>query len=75
MKTPVEIPLAEGHEFIALCDLMKIADMCESGGAAKHIIATGVVKVDGVVETRKRCKIRSGQVVEYKGDTVKVVSP
>jgi ribosome-associated protein len=75
MKTPREIPLTEGHDHIDLCDLMKIADMSESGGAAKHIIATGAVKVDGVVETRKRCKIRSGQVVEYKGETVKVVSP
>jgi len=74
MKTPREIPLSEGHEHIDLCDLMKIADMADSGGAAKHIIATGVVKVDGQVETRKRCKIRSGQVVEYQGETVKVVS-
>lgn len=75
MKTHREIPLSEGHEHIDLCDLMKIADMADSGGAAKHIIATGVVKVDGQVETRKRCKIRSGQVVEYQGETVKVVSP
>jgi ribosome-associated protein len=75
MKNPREIPLSAGHEYIDLCDLMKIADMAESGGAAKHIIATGVVKVDGVVETRKRCKIRSGQVVEYQGDVIKVVSP
>lgn len=74
MRTPREIPLSEGHEHIDLCDLMKIADMADSGGAAKHIIATGVVKVDGQVETRKRCKIRSGQVVEYQGETVKVVS-
>ncbi len=69
-----EIPLAQGAEHIDLCDLMKIADMSDSGGAAKHIIATGVVKVDGQVETRKRCKIRVGQVVEYRGETVKVVS-
>ena len=70
-----EITLAEGSDHVDLCDLMKIAEMCESGGAAKHIIATGVVKVDGLVETRKRCKIRAGQVVEYRGETVKVVSP
>lgn len=59
-------------EFIALCDLMKVTDLTDSGGAAKHIIAEGKVKVDGVVELRKRCKIRPGQTVEYDGQTVKV---
>ncbi len=72
MSSPKLIPLKAGHEHIDLCDLMKIADMSESGGAAKHIIAEGLVKVDGVVETRKRCKIRKGQVVEYKGQRVQV---
>jgi ribosome-associated protein len=52
---------------------MKIADMTDSGGAAKHLIAEGLVKVDGNVETRKRCKIRKGQVVEFKGQKVTLV--
>lgn len=72
MSTPKSIPLKAGHDFIDLCDLMKIAEMTDSGGAAKHIIADGLVKVDGVVETRKRCKIRKGQVVEYKGMSARV---
>ncbi len=63
----------EGRPHIDLCDLLKVTDLCESGAAAKHIIATGVVKVDGNVELRKRCKIRSGQVIEYKGEKVKVL--
>lgn len=60
-------------DHIALCDLMKAADLCESGGEAKHLISEGQVKVDGAVELRKRAKIRSGQVVEYKGQQVKVL--
>lgn len=60
-------------EFIPLCDLMKVTDLTQSGGEAKHLIAQGMVKVDGVVETRKRCKIRQGQVVDFKGQQVKVV--
>lgn len=59
-------------EHIDLCDLMKLTDMTSTGGEAKHIIAAGDVKVDGQVELRKRCKIRRGQVVEYKGQEVKV---
>lgn len=58
---------------IDLCDLLKVAGMADTGGAGKHIVASGEVKVDGAVELRKRAKIRSGQVVEYKGEKVKVV--
>lgn len=63
----------DGSEFIPLCDLMKIMDLSDSGAEAKHIIAEGKVKVDGKMELRKRCKIRSGQVVEFKGQKVKVI--
>jgi ribosome-associated protein len=62
-----------GREFVALCDLLKLARLCESGGVAKHVIAEGQVEVDGQVELRKRCKIRPGQVVKYKGMSVKVL--
>lgn len=63
----------EGNEFVALCDLLKITDLTSSGAEAKHLIAEGKVKVDGNQELRKRCKIRSGQVVEFDGRTVKVI--
>ncbi len=53
-------------EYIALCDLLKIAGPTVSGGMAKHLIADGFVMVDGVVETRKKCKIRSGQTVVFE---------
>ena len=62
----------EGAEFIPLCDLLKVMDFTSTGGEAKHVIAEGKVKVDGQVELRKRCKIRSGQVVEYEGKSLKV---
>lgn len=62
----------EGHEFIALNDLLKIEGLCESGGMAKSVIAEGQVKVDGAVELRKRCKIRSGQMVEFAGNSIQV---
>lgn len=68
-----EFVLDSGSEFIDLCDLMKASDLCGSGGEAKHFIAEGLVKVDGVVETRKRKKIRRGEVVEFQGKKVKVI--
>ena len=53
-----------GQEFIELCKLLKFMGAAETGGEAKALVAEGLVRVDGVVETRKACKIRPGQVVE-----------
>ena len=62
----------EGRDYIQLNDLLKITGLCNSGGQAKLLIDQGLVAVDGKVETRKRCKIRSGQVVEFSGEQVEV---
>ncbi len=62
----------KGKEFISLCDLLKIVGICESGGQAKAKIAESLVKVDGAIELRKRCKIREGQVAELDDQKVKV---
>ena len=62
----------EGREFIELNNLLKIKGLCPSGGMAKAVIGEGLVKVDGNVELRKRCKIRAGQVVEFDGHAITV---
>lgn len=62
----------EGHEFIELNNLLKITGLCHSGGMAKMVIADGAVQVNGEVETRKRCKIRSGQTVTFADETITV---
>lgn len=62
----------EGNDFIELNNLLKITGLCESGGRAKTLIADGQVKVDGVIELRKRCKVRKGQQVEYDGQVINV---
>lgn len=59
---PTEIFDLEG-EFIELNQLLKLTGLCGSGGAGKLLVASGVVKVDGVQELRKTAKIRAGQVV------------
>ncbi|AGO53995.1 ribosome-associated protein YbcJ [Serratia plymuthica] len=64
----------DSHPHVELCDLLKFQGWCESGGAAKEVIAEGLVKVNGKVETRKRCKIVADQVVEFNGGQV-VVKP
>lgn len=68
----MEIFELEGREFIELNNLLKVTGLCESGGLAKILIGDGQVKVDGKTETRKRCKIRTGQVVDFEGQQVTV---
>ncbi len=63
----------QGREFVELNNLLKLTGMCPSGGTAKMMIADGCVTVDGQVELRKRCKIRSGQIVEYEGQRIAVI--
>ena len=60
-------------EYIELHKLLKLLGAAESGGAAKVLIASGRVRVAGVVELRKACKIRAGQTVEYPGGSVRVL--
>jgi len=61
-------------EHIALCDLLKVCGVADSGGAAKHMVAEGDVLVDGQVELRKTCKIRPGQVVSGNGFELTVLA-
>ena len=63
----------DGQDHIKLCDLLSVVGLCPNAGVAKNIIATGVVKVNGEVELRKRAKIIKDQVVEYQGKKVKVI--
>ena len=60
-------------EFIELCNLLKLAGIANSGGQGKVMVSDGIVTVDGNIETRRTAKIRSGQVVECLGHTVKVL--
>ena len=60
------------HPHVELCDLLKLEGWSESGAQAKAMIAEGLVKVDGVVETRKRCKIIAGQTVTFASLSITV---
>ena len=68
----MEIFKVEKGEYIELHDLLKVTGMCSTGGAAKIAITEGLVNVDGTVEQRKRCKIRQGQVIEYRGRKIEI---
>lgn len=62
------------REYVELNQLLKLAGVCDSGGAGKQLVAEGRVTVDGQPESRKTAKIRSGQVVECEGLRIRVRS-
>ncbi|MGL5381383.1 RNA-binding S4 domain-containing protein [Clostridium sp.] len=59
-------------EFIKLDQLMKFADMVQSGGEAKMLIAQGLVLVNGEICTQRGKKIRQGDEVEFDGETYSI---
>lgn len=61
-------------EHVALCDLLKLTGIADSGGQGKLMIANGDVTVDGRPESRKTAKIRANQTVRCLGRTVRVVA-
>ena len=61
-------------EYVELNQLLKLAGLCDSGGAGKQIVASGAVSVDGNVELRKTAKIRAGQVVAVDDAAIRVIA-
>ncbi len=60
------------REYIELDKLLKLLSIASSGGAAKMMIAEGLVTVDGETETRKTRKLRAGCVVRVGDEEIRV---
>ena len=59
-------------EFIKLQDLLKFANLVETGGMAKECVQGGEVTVNGEVCTMRGKKIRPGDVVAFDGQQLTV---
>ncbi len=59
-------------EYIQLNQLLKVIGWCDSGGAANVLIDSSQVKVNGVVELRRRNKIFPGFKVEMASKVVTI---
>ena len=57
-------------EPVELYKILKFEGMASSGGEAKLVIEQGLVKVNGIVETRKRKKIVSGDIIEFGSEKI-----
>lgn len=58
------------QEPVELYKILKFEGMTSSGGEAKLVIEQGQVSVNGSVETRKRKKIVSGDVIEFNNEKI-----
>lgn len=72
MKIQNTVEFEVRGEHISLDALLKATGLAPSGGAAKQLVAEGLVWVDGQRELRKTCKIRAGQRVDYEGTRIQV---
>ena len=70
-----QIDFVLNGEFVELNQLLKLVGICDSGGAGKRLVASGVVVVDGQRELRKTCKVRAGQTVSLDDVRIRVTAP
>ncbi|WP_448699503.1 RNA-binding S4 domain-containing protein [Mucilaginibacter sp. AW1-3] len=66
----IEFKLTE--EYIHLIQLLKATHLVTTGGEAQIAVVEGEVKYNGEVDTRKRLKVRTGDIVEFRGNKILV---
>jgi ribosome-associated protein len=59
-------------EPVELYKILKFEGLVSSGGDAKSVIADGQVSVNGRIETRKRNKIFSGDIIEFGNEKMRI---
>ncbi len=64
----------EGQDYIELIKLMKLLGLVDTGGEAKHAVEEGEVLVNNEIEFRKRRKLRTGDSIEFAGETILIES-
>lgn len=63
----------KGEEYIELIKLLKIMRISESGGQAKMMVDDGIVYLNGKLESRKRAKLRTGDLIEVMDFKIRIV--
>jgi ribosome-associated protein len=61
-----------GEPHITLAQLLKLLNLTETGGAAKHLVRAGGILVNGTEEIRPGRKLYKGDVININGDDFEV---
>jgi ribosome-associated protein len=60
-------------DFIPMIQLLKAANLVQTGGEAQIVVTEGLVKYNGTVDYRKRLKVKRGDTVEFDGNKIVVI--
>lgn len=60
-------------EYIELIKLLKLMNIASSGAEAKIFVEEGEVQLNGNPESRKRAKLRKGDVVTIFDEEIKII--
>lgn len=68
----MEFELRQDEDYIQLTQLLKAVGIAENGAAAAAMVTAGEVELNGVRESRKRAKLRSGDIVRILGEEIRI---
>ncbi|HEY9535123.1 MAG TPA: RNA-binding S4 domain-containing protein [Mucilaginibacter sp.] len=60
-------------DYIPMIQLLKATNLVSTGGEAQIVVDQGEVTYNGEVDYRKRLKVKKGDVVEFRGNKIKVI--
>jgi ribosome-associated protein len=60
-------------DYIPMIQLLKATNLVSTGGEAQIVVDEGEVKHNGEVDYRKRLKVKKGDMVEFRGNKIKVI--
>jgi ribosome-associated protein len=60
-------------DYIPMIQLLKAANLVQTGGEAQIVVTEGLVKYNGEVDYRKRLKVKKGDVVEFDNQKIMVI--
>lgn len=60
-------------EYIPLIQLLKATNLVQTGGEAQIVVTEGEVKYNGQVDYRKRLKVKKGDIVEFRKQTIRII--
>jgi len=60
-------------DYIPMIQLLKAANLVQTGGEAQIVVSEGEVKYNGQVDYRKRLKVKRGDTVEFRGKIIRVI--
>ena len=68
----MDFELREDQDFITLIQLLKAVGVSYNGTEAQRMVVEELVSLNGELETRKRAKIRRGDVVKVFETEIKI---